>query len=168
MIFDSPGLEGSGVGAVLQTKDGGYVLTGSTGQAPSYVFQIWLVKLAPPPDTTPPAISVLSPENQASSASSLSLTFIVSEPTSWVGYNLDGAANVTIAGNTTLTGLANGSHNVTVYAKDLAGNTGASKTVYFSIEPFPTTWVAVAIVSAAVVGAGLVVYFRKRKRKAVL
>jgi hypothetical protein len=70
---------------------------------------------------------------------------------------------VTIAGNTTLTGLSYGSHKLTVYATDTAGNTGASETVYFRIEPFPTTLVAVAVMLAAVVGTSLLLYFRKAK-----
>jgi hypothetical protein len=56
----------------------------------------------------------------------------VNEPTSWIGYSLDNKPNVTITGNTTLTGLSNSSHNVIVYATDLAGNTGSNAT-YFTV-----------------------------------
>ena len=52
-------------------------------------------------------------------------------------------------------------HNITVYATDTFGNTGASETIYFSIEPFPVEWIAAAVVSVAV-GAGLLFYFKKR------
>jgi len=31
------------------------------------------------------------------------------------------------------------SHNIVVYAKDTAGNTGTSETIYFNIAPFPIT-----------------------------
>jgi len=60
-------------------------------------------------------------------------------------------------------------HDLIVYAKDVAGNTGASETLYFSIaqpsepqesEPFPT-WIVVAIVNVAAVGAVLLIYFVK-------
>ena len=129
-------------------------------------------------DTTPPTISIVSPENKTYTANNVPLTFTVSKPTSWIGYSLDGQENVTISGNTTLTGLSDGSHNLTVYAKDTAGNTGSSKTIYFSIAqkkepeqspPFPTTWIVTATVIIAMVGAALLVYFnkiRKTPRKA--
>jgi hypothetical protein len=84
-----------------------------------------------------------------------------------VGYSLDGQDNVTVTGNTTITGLTSGLHNVTVCARDEFGNTGASGTIYFTIakepEPFPTTLVATAsAASVAIIGIGLLVYFRKR------
>ena len=81
-----------------------------------------------------------------------------------ITYSLDGEETVTINGKTTLTGLANGDHNITVYAKDEAGNVG-SETTYFSVEvPFPTTMVIAPVASVAVVGVGLLVYFKKHKR----
>jgi hypothetical protein len=81
-----------------------------------------------------------------------------------MGYSLDSQPKVQITGNTTLTGLSNGAHNLTVYAQDVAGNTGVSETVYFRVEiPFPTAPVAVAsAVTVAVVGVGLLVYFKRR------
>ena len=121
------------------------------------------------PDTTPPTISIVSPENKTYAVGNVSLTFTVSEPTSWMGYSLDGQANVTITGDITLTGLAEKPHTLTVYAKDIAGNTGASETIYFSIktEPFPTTWVAAAIAIVALVGVALMIYFTKVIRRKV-
>ena len=121
------------------------------------------------PDVTPPTISVISPENKTYTVSNVSLTFIISEPASWISYSLDEQANVTIAGNTTLTGLSDGTHSLTVYAKDTAGNTGTSETAYFTIEtkeaePFPTTWIAAAIAIIAVFGAALLVYFVKFRK----
>jgi hypothetical protein len=69
---------------------------------------------------------------------------------------------VTIPGNTTLNGLTDGSHSLVVYANDTAGNVGASETVTFGV--FLTTLVvAVLIASVAVVGIGLLIYFKKRK-----
>jgi hypothetical protein len=93
------------------------------------------------------------------------LVFTVNKPVNWTGYSLDGQDNITISGNTTISGLSNGLHNVTVYAKDEFENTGASETISFSVEvPFPTTLVAAASAATiAVVGVGLLVYFRKRK-----
>ena len=84
---------------------------------------------------------------------------------------------MTITGDTTLPELSYGSHSLTVYANDTVGRFGASETVYFSIaeeteaetqpsEPFPTTLAIAAAsgASVAIVGAGLLVYFKKHKR----
>ena len=126
-----------------------------------------------PQDTTPPTISIISPENKTYTANNVSLTFTVNELTSWIGYSLDGQANVTVTRNTTLSGLSYGSHNLIVYANDTDGNTGTSETIYFTIaqqsEPFPTTWIAatIIIVTIAVVGAALLVYFGKMKKTTV-
>jgi hypothetical protein len=116
----------------------------------------------------PPKIAVLSPVNQVFNESSVPLSFTVDKQTVWVGYSLDSQDNVTISGNTTITDLPNGLHNVTVYARDEFDNMGASETISFSVaeepEPFPTALVAVAfIASAAAVSAALLVYFKKRR-----
>jgi hypothetical protein len=120
-------------------------------------------------DTTPPSVSVLSVENKTYDTSDVPLNFTVSESASKISYTLDGQENVTVVGNTTLTGLLDGVHNITVYATDLAEHTGASETIYFSVEvpdPFPTTLVATASgASVAVVSLGLLVYFKKRNRR---
>ena len=82
-------------------------------------------------------------------------------------YSLDGQDNVTITGNTTLTGLSKGYHNVTIYAMDETGNTGASETIYFNVEvsePFPTTLAVASIVTITVIGIGLLVYFKKYRK----
>ena len=89
----------------------------------------------PPPDTTSPTISILSPEEYSTYAvNSVPLIFTVSESTSWIGYSLDGQANVTITGNIVLSGMSNGLHNLIVYAEDLHGNSGASEIIYFTIN----------------------------------
>jgi len=88
-------------------------------------------------DTTSPTISVLSPENKTYAVSDVPLSFTVSESASWMGYSLDGQANVTVTGNTTLASLLDGSHHVVVYANDTAGNMGASITVYFTVDTTP-------------------------------
>jgi N-acetylneuraminic acid mutarotase len=115
-----------------------------------------------------PEIKVLTPINQLYNGSSVSLIFTVDEQVNWMGYSLDGQDNVTITGNATLAGLSSGLHNVTVYAKDEFENTGASETIIFSVdkepEPFLTAIIAAAsLATGAIVGAGLLVYFKKRK-----
>lgn len=116
-------------------------------------------------DTTRPNITLLTGENKIYGTVDVPLNLTVSEPTSQITYSLDGQQNETVAGNTTLTSLSYGEHNVTVYATDLAGNVGASETFYFSIESFPLILVpTAAVASVAAVGAGLIVYFKKHKR----
>ncbi len=115
-----------------------------------------------------PEVVVVSPENRTYAAGNVSLVFAVNKPVSWLGYSLDGEETVTITGNTTLSGLSSGLHNITVYARDEFENTGASETISFRVaeEPFPA--VPVAAASAAivgVVGVGLLVYFKKRKHQ---
>jgi hypothetical protein len=118
-------------------------------------------------DTISPSVSILSLKGGTFKTAEIPLNFTVSEQASKISYVLDGQKNKTISGNTTLTGLSDGGHNVTVYATDEAGNTGVSEVIYFSVdvpEPFPTTLVVVAVVSVAFVAIGLLMYFKKRKR----
>jgi hypothetical protein len=89
------------------------------------------------PDTAPPIVSILSPENKTYSANTVPLTFNISESTSWIGHSLNGQANVTIAGNITLTSLSNRRHNIVIYANDTSSNMGQSNTVYFTVDTTP-------------------------------
>lgn len=122
-------------------------------------------------DTISPEVSLLHLENETYEASDILINFTVNEQVSLITFSLDGQDNATIYGNTTLTGLSNGRHNITVYVWDRAGHVGASETTYFSVsetepEPFPTTIVAVASgASVAAVGLGLLVYFKKRQKE---
>jgi len=123
-------------------------------------------------DSTPPKVTVLSLENKTFNTSSLQLNFTVSEPVSRMAYSVDGQKNTQIYGNMTLPELSYGSYNLTLYATDKAGNTGASETIIFSIakeqvsEPFPTIWIVVAIAGlVAVIYAGIIFYCKKRKRQ---
>jgi uncharacterized protein YxeA len=118
-------------------------------------------------DTTPPEISVLAMENVIYDTSDVPLGFTVNEEGSQTWYSLDGKDNVAFAGDTILTGLSEGEHNVTVYATDNAGNTGASETVTFTVakpEPLPKVLVVAPLASVAILGAGLLVHLRKHKR----
>ncbi len=77
-----------------------------------------------------------------------------------------------------MTELADGEHNVTVYATDEAGYVAASETVYFSVEvpePDPSpqpritptdgaSVLAAVIIVTLVLATGLVVYIRKYRR----
>jgi hypothetical protein len=131
-------------------------------------------------NTAVPRVTILSLKQlKTYNTTTLPLEFTVSEPTASLSYSLDGGAPVSIAGNTSLSGLSEGKHMIIVQAEDLAGSVGESSLVTFTVEtagseqsdgsqpaPFPTTLVAVAlIVSVAVVSFGLVAYFLRRKKR---
>jgi hypothetical protein len=113
-------------------------------------------------------VSILSPQNKTYENSDVPLLFEAPESAKDLAYSLDGQKNVTVAGNTTLTDLSGGAHNVTVNARDAAGNVRVSETIIFTItkeqeqNPFPTTFTAGSLVLAVAIGAGLLVYFKKR------
>jgi len=110
-------------------------------------------------------IHVLSPERRTYDTSSIPLNFTVNSALAQITYCLNGEKNITVSGNTTLSGLANGDYALTFYAKDEAGNVRASETILFTVDvPFPTTLVLASVITVAVVGIGLLVYFKKRKR----
>ena len=113
-------------------------------------------------DTVSPTISILSPQNTTYYVTEVPLTFVVSETTSWMGYSLDGQDNVNFTGNITLTALRYGSHNLTVYVMDEAGNDEISETIDLIIaEPFPTI-IAATIAMAAVGGTASAIYYTKK------
>jgi hypothetical protein len=87
-----------------------------------------------------PEINILQNKGNYTSGE-VRLRFVTSESTTWIGYSLDNQANATINGNTTITGIANGYHNVTIYAKDRSGNIGVADTMNFNVEtpPDPST-----------------------------
>jgi len=121
---------------------------------------------AKPVDNAPPQISISSPENKLYNVSSVPLTFSANEAASRISFSLDNQDNVTITGNTTLSGLPNGSHNLTVYVTDQFGNTGASEIIYFSVdvpEPFPTLLVASASGVSITAVAACLLYYRKKR-----
>jgi hypothetical protein len=119
-------------------------------------------------DNTPPIITLLSAENKTYYTSDVPLSVLTNELVTQTSYSLDGQTNMTVTENATLAGLSVGEHNLTVYSWDSAGNIGASETVNFTIsnqEPFPTaTFAALSTVAAVAVGAGLLVYLKKRQR----
>jgi N-acetylneuraminic acid mutarotase len=114
-------------------------------------------------DTLPPQLVVFSPENRSYGESDIQSVFTVDEPVSWMGYSLDGRDNVTVTANVTLAVVQDGSHNITFYAIDLAGHTGASSTVYFNIAPFPTFWVVGVAVTITIGVAATYLLLKRRK-----
>jgi len=124
-------------------------------------------------DTSLPVVKSLVAENETYITSTVPLNFTVNKATSWMSYRLDSGANFTIYGNTTLKGIAEGLHNIVIYANDTAGNIGASETLTFTIsepeqselESFPIILVtAASVATVVVVSLSVLVYFKKRKR----
>lgn len=115
-----------------------------------------------------PAVLFLTLENAVSTNSSFPLDFTVDRQVSKMFYDLDNRDVVFISGNTTLSGLSNGQHNVIVYATDEFGNKGVSDVLFFNVNApeFPLVpviaafWIAVALASA-----GLLIYQKKREQK---
>jgi len=116
-------------------------------------------------DKTPPNIVIQQPLNAPYDATNVPLYFAIDEPVAWIMYSLDGQKNITIAGNTTFPTLSVGSHILTVYANDTAGNIAASEVVSFQTkEPFPTLIFAFSAGIVAIASASLLVYWKKRKQ----
>jgi hypothetical protein len=124
--------------------------------------------------TIGPNVSVVSLENNRTySAADIPLFFMVNEPLSKISYSLDGLANVTVSGNTTLTGLSSGQHSLLVHVWDNFGAVGLSETVSFTVEPvtfpvesFSTISIAFVIVApCAVVFFGLSAYLVRRNKR---
>ena len=112
-----------------------------------------------------PSLTNLQIENTTYNQNSLPLNITVDKQVSWMGYSLDGKANVTFTGNITLNELEYGSHWLVVYANDTVGNIGTSETTNFTIEKpgsFPIVPIAaVSIAAVALVVASLFVYLKK-------
>jgi hypothetical protein len=128
-------------------------------------------------------LSVLSPQNKTYFATEIPLTFVCTEELrrteefTMADCVLDGMGAGYISGKKTLTGLPIGEHELIVTVWTVKGV--FTQTVYFSVsqaaistpspeptpkpEPFPTTPIIAAIASTAAIGAGLLMYFKKRK-----
>lgn len=90
-------------------------------------------------DSAAPAITIQSPSNRTYAASVwFNITLSETNP-SWVGYSLDGAANVSMnstsgAWSALNSSMVQGAHSVIFYANDSAGNANMSGTVYFTVD----------------------------------
>ena len=114
-------------------------------------------------DNTAPVITLMSPQAQTYSVADVPLAFIINEQVKEISYSLDGQAAISITGNTTLPALPDGNHNVTIYATDELGNSGASVEISFTISTFPTFWVATIISSATILLASGYLFFKRIK-----
>jgi hypothetical protein len=143
---------------LIRTNDGGYLVAGTVFSNTGFV-----TKISSEPDLHPPVVTVLSPQSKSYETNEVPLVFTVNKPVSWIGYSLNGQNEVTITGNTTLSGLAIGTHNVTVYAQDLEGIVGTSETIQFTIvSRFPTELVIISIATATLGGLVFLVYMKRK------
>jgi len=111
------------------------------------------------------SISILSQADKTYTEDAVPISFSLSQPTEWIAYSLDGQAPVAINGNSTLTGLSNGQHTVTLYANGTKDNTATPQTMSFAVNvatPFPAVDASVAI---SIVISLIVVAIVLKKRK---
>jgi len=108
---------------------------------------------------------VISPENNGNyTSSSVPFTFELGVQALSLSYSLDGCEKIPLSGNTTLNGLANGEHTITIHAEDEQGNTSTLQTITFRADnTLLTNLVIVAIATVTIVIISLLVYFKKRK-----
>jgi hypothetical protein len=122
-----------------------------------------------PTEINPPKINVTSPINLTYNQSSVPLVFNADKAVNWTSYSLDGQSSITFSGNTNLTDISNGVHNIAIYWQDTFGNIGSSETISFTIakpepESFPVApVVAVSVAVVALAVAGLLVHHKKHK-----
>jgi len=148
---------------------------------------------------TPPIVTVLSPSpHESYNVPSVSLNVTVqirtvlfpgnTERMRWLNYSLDGRTAVsltlivpsmsqlpyTVYGNSMLTDLSDGNHNLTIFGETYIGGINAyfNETVSFTVdtsntpeppEPLPTSLIIASLITVTV-SVGLLVYFKKRKR----
>jgi hypothetical protein len=147
---------------LIRTKDGGYVTAGTI-----FGNNTFVAKVSPEPNFQPPVVTISSPANKTYATSDVPLVFNVNKPASLITYSLDGQPEVTITGNTTLSGLAIGTHTLTVSVQDIGGQVGTSGPIQFTISaPFPTGLVVLGIVVAAGVVVGFLAYVKRRSLSA--
>ena len=111
-------------------------------------------------------------KNQTYNSTEIPLNFYMNDKVSQITYNLDNQANVTISGNTTLTGLAEGSHSISIYASDAEGHWVNFDTATFTIikpasdaNSSVTPLLLTALIAIVAVALVSLVYFRRKKGK---
>jgi hypothetical protein len=169
-----PGTNSSSFNFTATAADGTYIIKlkvtdseGNHGYADSPNL-----KVRAQPTITPKRLNILflTSENQTFIENSLRLNFTVNNSFSKITYSLDGQENATITGNSTISELPHGAHNVTVYVWDEAGNVGASETLRFSIAQ-PASNVPIVVVCSVVVVivvVGLSVNLKKKRQLSLI
>ena len=110
---------------------------------------------------------ICSPQNFGNyTSSSVPFTFELEVPALSLSYSLDNGEEVSISGNTTLNGLANGNHTLLIYGTDEQGNTSTLRTIIFGVDATPITLIIIPITTATVIviSACLLFYYKKRRK----
>ncbi|MFA5365304.1 MAG: hypothetical protein WC325_09020 [Candidatus Bathyarchaeia archaeon] len=117
----------------------------------------------------PPLVSILSPKNLTYTTNSVELNISVNETVSWIRYSIDGKENITTLQQSQIIDLADGQHNLVVYARGVDGYVDVSETAYFTVEQNPILVPTLVIAFVAIVAtAGVVlVYFTKKTKNKV-
>ena len=120
-------------------------------------------------------IALLMEKNQTYNTTEIPLDYHINGATSQIAYSLDFHANVTVTGNTTLTGLTEGTHTIIVYANDTLENVTNIDINTFTIAkpsfsqstspapPIPDALLLVLFLSVALVAISILLFLRKRK-----
>ncbi len=108
-------------------------------------------------------VNVLSPLTQLYTESNVRLSFTTNRFADWTSYNLDAKGNVTCDGNTTLTELSNGIHNLIIYSNDTYGNMDTKTVTFTIVEGSMFTTALIIIIAVPVVALSIVFYRRHRK-----
>ena len=110
---------------LLNLADGSHTIVAKAGYAVACVsFTI---------NTVPPYLSIMIPENITHDHLDIPLEYMVAGY-SHVSYSLDGKANVTMTGNSTLRGIIDGAHNLVLFGTSLDGIAFASEPVFFGVN----------------------------------
>jgi hypothetical protein len=124
--------------APLVDADYGYSITVKVSDGKSFVTQAYTLtdKDVLISDTTPPEITIISPQHKTYSNSNILFKITTNEPAdSW--FSLDNGARIKMDKNgntfTYTKNVQNGDHTVTFYATDDSGNTG-TKSISFSVD----------------------------------
>jgi len=98
------------------------------------IFSTFTVKSVRTSETSP-IITVIHPQNSTYTVNTgVPLTFTINGSVVWIGYSLNGQANVTITENVTLPALEDGWHNLIVYANTTSGESKASAVRCFTVD----------------------------------
>ena len=121
--------------------------------------------------------TVLSPvallmENQPYNSTEIPLNFYVNAVPPQILYSLDSQTNVTISGNTTLTGLTEGLHSINIYTPDEEGRWVNFDTATFIVTKTvptptssPTPLLLIGLLSIATLAISVLLFFKRRKAK---
>jgi HD domain len=84
-------------------------------------------------DNTGPVVSFTATPPASSASRTVTVSFTTDDPASVAWCSLDGNAAQACSGSVSYNNLSNGSHSISVYAIDAAGNRGATSTTTFSV-----------------------------------